>query len=192
MNKMFANVITLSPRRAWADWAGLIASIGCAVHCAVMPLVLAYLPSFGLSWLADEMFHRWMAVLCFGLAAAAFIPGWQKHRSFVPGIWGAAGLLLLTTAAFGSEESCCVSCTPNDATISTALDVECAFCESSEAIVPTTAGGFSPISLSSFATPLGGLLLVVGHIVNHSLSCKLQADSCCLTDNESMHRPVRL
>ena len=60
---MFANVITLSPRRAWADWAGLIASIGCAVHCAVMPLVLAYLPSFGLSWLADEMFHRWMAVL---------------------------------------------------------------------------------------------------------------------------------
>ena len=30
---------------SWADRAGMIASIGCAIHCAAMPLVLAYLPA---------------------------------------------------------------------------------------------------------------------------------------------------
>ena len=62
MSKMFASVTPLTialPRRAWADWAGMIASIGCAIHCAAMPLVLAYLPTLGLSWLADEVFHKW-------------------------------------------------------------------------------------------------------------------------------------
>ena len=44
--------------KTWADWAGMIASIGCAIHCAAMPMVLAYLPALGLGWLAGEEFHR--------------------------------------------------------------------------------------------------------------------------------------
>ncbi|MEZ6100979.1 MAG: MerC domain-containing protein [Pirellulaceae bacterium] len=77
------------PSSTWADRAGMVASIGCAIHCAAMPLVLAYLPALGLTWLSDEGFHKWMAAICFGLAAAAFVPGWRKHRSFLPAIWGA-------------------------------------------------------------------------------------------------------
>lgn len=179
---------TLSPRAAWADWAGMIASIGCAIHCAAMPLVLAYLPSFGLGWLAEEGFHKWMALLCFGLAAAAFVPGWRKHGSFVPAIWAAAGLFLLTTAAFGLEESCCTSCSASHAASTThtgAPGEGCALCELSAAKEPIAAAGVSWSSVTPFITPLGGLLLVVGHLLNHRKSCNCQGTNCCLTDDES-------
>lgn len=159
------------PRQAWADWAGMVASIGCAIHCAAMPLVFAYLPALGLSWLADEGFHRVMAIVCFGLAMAAFVPGWRKHRSFAPIAWGIAGLTLLNLAAFGLEDGCCPSCHPQAAVCA---DAEC---ESCEAVVTTETAGTSlagfPVAL---ITPLGGLLLVVGHVVNHTKNCKCK---CC-------------
>ena len=64
---------------AWRDWLGMVASIGCAIHCAAMPFVIAYLPALGLSFLADESFHKWMALVCFLIAIVAFIPGVRKH-----------------------------------------------------------------------------------------------------------------
>ena len=187
MNNMVVSETVLAnslPYRAWGDWAGMILSIGCAVHCAAMPLALSYLPSLGLSFLVDQVFHQWMAVFCFGVAAFAFIPGWRRHGSLVPAVWGAAGLLLLMTAAFGFEESCCVSCPANDAGNATATDLECTLCEPSESIVSNAAAGFDRISFTSLVTPLGGLLLVVGHVVNHVKSCNCQGSSCCLTETE--------
>ena len=59
----------------WRDSLGIIASVGCAIHCAAMPFVIAYLPALGLSFLADEAFHKWMALACFLIAIAAFVPG---------------------------------------------------------------------------------------------------------------------
>jgi hypothetical protein len=192
----------LNPRGAWADWAGLIASIGCAIHCAAMPLVTAYLPFLGFEWLADEGFHRGMAIACFALAIAAFAPGWRKHRSLTPAIWGGAGLLLLTTAAFALEGNCCAACSTDDVAPPEATacnDASCPLCHAEEeaatgaepAATPSTtttsaatastadSSGFSK-SLVPFITPLGGLLLVVGHISNHRNSCRCQKNTCCL------------
>ena len=56
----------------WQDSLGMVASIGCAIHCAAMPFVIAYLPALGLSFLADEAFHQWMALVCFLIAIGAF------------------------------------------------------------------------------------------------------------------------
>ena len=185
---MFASetpVTMLFPRRAWADWAGMIASIGCAIHCAAMPLVLVYLPTLGLSWLADEVFHKWMAVLCFGLAAAAFVPGWRSHGSFLPAFWAAAGLLLLTTAAFGLEGACCASCLGDEPVASAATCVDCSDCQSSETIVPASAPGIVSAWIPFLITPVGGLLLVVGHALNHLKKCQCRGSGCCLTDGES-------
>ena len=174
-----------SPARGrWADWAGMIASIGCAVHCAAMPLVLAYLPTLGLGWLASDGFHKWMALICFALAAAAFVPGWRKHRSFRPAIWGGLGLLLLATAAFGFEESCCATCASNDQVATPSVHAECSSCQAVELESPSVA---SSIALFvPYMTPLGGLLLVVGHVVNHRTSCKCQGDACCLTGEDTI------
>ena len=69
-----------SNQRAWADWAGMLASIGCAIHCAAMPLVIGYLPLLGIGWLADESFHQVMTGICFVLAAAAF-RAWLEEAS---------------------------------------------------------------------------------------------------------------
>lgn len=179
----------------WADMVGMVASIGCAIHCASMPIILAYLPTFGLSWLAEEGFHQWMAVVCFALAASAFVPGWRKHGSLVPGIWGAAGVLLLSTAAFGMECSCCLS---EDLEQSTSAsnsglrcdDETCEFCSAETSVVEK--GPSASVSepngwfawLTPLVTPLGGLLLVVGHICNQRKSCHCRGDHCCLPANE--------
>ncbi|QDT11409.1 MerC domain-containing protein [Planctomycetes bacterium K23_9] len=106
MNTM--NTLTrISPAR---DWIGIVASIGCAVHCAAMPFVIAYLPMLGLSFLADEGFHRWMTLACFAIALAAFVPGFRQHRRWVPGAIAVIGLSLITFAAFGIAGDCCVAC----------------------------------------------------------------------------------
>ena len=175
-------------RQIWADWLGMVASIGCAIHCAAMPLIIAYLPALGLSWLADEGFHQWMAAICFGLAALAFLPGWRKHRSLVPVLVGGAGVLLLTVAAYGLEEPCCPSCVDlqeQQVQESACDDPACTACakettaEPEEASPPTMAGMFTP-----FMTPMGGLLLVFGHVANHRKSCRCSEGGCCLSTVE--------
>ena len=111
----------------WADWTGLAASIACGIHCAAMPLLLSYLPSFGLSWLAHEGFHQWMTVACFLFAAAAFVPGWRKHKSLVPAFSGVIGITLLSLSAFVFGDECCAAAAQNQGSQSAACtDAACA------------------------------------------------------------------
>ncbi|REK17427.1 MAG: MerC domain-containing protein [Planctomycetota bacterium] len=170
---------------AWADGAGMIASIGCAIHCAAMPLVLAYLPLLGLEWLAGEEFHRWMAGVCLVLAAAAFVPGWRRHRSWRPAMWGTAGLLVLTTTAFATESNCCATCSADggDLTaVSACSDASCSHCKSEQEHAAATVQHDASLGLlTALLTPFGGLLLVVGHLSNHRRKCRCQEDRCCLS-----------
>lgn len=94
----------------WSDWLGMVASIGCAIHCAAMPFVIAYLPTLGLTFLADAAFHQWMAVGCFAIALTAFVPGLRKHGRLKPVLIGSVGLAMISVAAFGFEGDCCSSC----------------------------------------------------------------------------------
>ena len=103
---------------AWSDWAGMVASIGCAIHCAAMPFVIAYLPALGLSFLADEAFHKWMAFGCFAIALTAFVPGLRKHGRLTPVIIGSAGLVMISVAAFGFAGECCAACETGSASVS--------------------------------------------------------------------------
>ncbi|MEM9826342.1 MAG: MerC domain-containing protein [Planctomycetota bacterium] len=92
------------------DWIGIVASVACAIHCAAMPFVIASLPALGLSFLADEAFHKWMALVCFVIAIAAFVPGFRAHRRWFPMAIAGAGLVLITGAAFGLAGDCCATC----------------------------------------------------------------------------------
>ena len=109
----------------WSDWIGLAASIGCAIHCAAMPFVIAYLPALGLSFLANEAFHKWMAVGCFAIALTAFVPGFRKHRRLMPVIVASVGLVMISTAAFGFAGECCAACETNEASWATACKDSC-------------------------------------------------------------------
>ena len=177
---------------AWKDWIGVVASIGCAIHCAAMPFVIAFLPALGLSFLADEAFHKWMALACFVIALAAFVPGWRKHRRLTPAIIAVVGITVITSAAFGMTGDCCAACdattasaavTTTDPTV-TCTDVCCELCSADAAeqdtllaATPSTANLLAiPAWLSPWVTPIGGLLLVCGHLLNRRYGCLC---GCC-------------
>ncbi|MEL7497628.1 MAG: MerC domain-containing protein [Planctomycetota bacterium] len=177
---------------SWRDWLGVTASIGCAIHCAAMPFVIAYLPALGLSFLAVEAFHKWMALFCFLIAIAAFIPGLRTHQNWLPVSIGAFGLGLITFAAFGLAGECCPSCSaamdPGSSATSAAHADEgcehcdqCAACEESQEHL-TTVSDLRTTSTSWLAmlgpwiTPLGGLVLVTAHLLNRRLACLC---GCC-------------
>lgn len=196
---------TSGQRTDWADGVGLIASIGCAIHCAAMPFVVAYLPALGLSFLAEEAFHKWMAVGCFVIALAAFIPGLRKHGRFTPVTIGGIGLAMISVAAFGFAGECCAACRIHETRVvsnvaATCTEAGCPFCESenlsastinartasanqTESLQTTSSwvGGFAP-----WLTPLGGLVLVSAHLLNRRYGCLC---GCC--DRGAGKRAVR-
>ncbi len=82
---------------AWhvADRVGAMASFLCAVHCALLPFVLALLPFVGLGFLADHRFERGFVIFACVLAAIALGRGYRRHRLRQPLLLAAAGIALL-------------------------------------------------------------------------------------------------
>ena len=187
---------------AWRDWLGIVASIGCAIHCAAMPFVIASLPAWGLGFLADESFHKWMALICFLIAIVAFVPGLRKHRNWLPVSVGAAGLFLITFAAFGLAGECCPSCastTTNAGADSAAVEAgcdqcdECSGCFTSDSALANNKSATEAMSeantdkgllstLAPWLTPFGGLLLVSAHLLNRRFGCLC---GCCIPGTKS-------
>ena len=186
----------------WADWTGLAASIACGIHCAAMPLLLSYLPSFGLSWLAHEGFHQWMTVLCFIFAASAFVPGWRKHKSLVPAFSGVIGITLLSLSAFVFGDECCAAATESQLAQNTACtdvactDVACTDAACTDAACSEQKSGqamdikkrFQFASFTNWLSPLGGLFLVIGHIANHRKNCTCSSGHCCLEADHTLRQ----
>ena len=191
---------------AWSDWIGMLASIGCAIHCAAMPFVIAYLPALGLTFLADEAFHKWMAVGCFVVAMTAFVPGLRKHGRLTPVIIGCVGLVMISIAAFGFAGECCAAC-ESDVTLESAVatsesavagavctDECCEHCAeedasgssidsdaSSPSLVTASVGSFSWLGrVAPWLTPLGGIVLVCAHLLNRHHGCLC---GCCSEPN---------
>ena len=192
------SLVMADRRSGWGDWVGVLASVGCAIHCAAMPFVIAYLPTLGLSFLADEAFHKWMAVGCFAIASMAFVPGLQKHGRLTPVIIGSFGLVMISVPAFGFAGQCCASCDseiasvlagdvdgcadkccdpcPNKAAVDESTDRLLATSNSST-LVPAEldeAGG----RIARWLTPLGGIVLVAAHLLNRRFGCLC---GCCET-----------
>ncbi|MDX1933041.1 MAG: MerC domain-containing protein [Capsulimonadales bacterium] len=63
------------------DRVGATASIACAVHCALMPLVVTLLPLIGLSFLADERVEWGLLALSATVGIVSLCLGFRTHRS---------------------------------------------------------------------------------------------------------------
>ena len=176
----------------WADWTGLAASIACGIHCAAMPLLLSYLPSFGLSWLAHEGFHQWMTILCFIFAASAFIPGWRKHKSLVPAFSGVIGITLLSLSAFVFGDECCAAATGSqlaqNAACTDAACTDAACSEQKSGQATDVQKSFQFASFTNWLSPLGGFFLVIGHIANHRKNCTCSSGHCCLEADHTLRQ----
>lgn len=78
-----------------ADRIGATASFLCAIHCALLPFVLALLPFLGLEFLADQRFERGFVLFACALALIALIRGFRRHQQPLPLLLAAPGLALL-------------------------------------------------------------------------------------------------
>jgi hypothetical protein len=79
------------------DRFGATASFLCAVHCALLPLVIAVLPALGLSFLANHAYERAFIAFASTLALASLAFGFRRHRRFRAFWFLAPGVLLLIT-----------------------------------------------------------------------------------------------
>ncbi len=74
------------------DRLGATGSTLCAIHCALLPVVIAVLPSLGIAtWLGDD-FERGFVVFASLLGLFTLIQGYRRHRAMralsllVPGL----------------------------------------------------------------------------------------------------------
>jgi hypothetical protein len=84
-------------KRWWhlADRLGAAAAFLCAIHCALLPFVLALLPLVGLEFLGTHAFERNFVLFACVLATATLVVGYRRHRRPLPLSLALPGLVLL-------------------------------------------------------------------------------------------------
>lgn len=85
---------------ARADRVGFAASFLCAVHCALLPLVLALLPTFGLKIGGWVDFDQAFVVFATLLGATTLTLGYRRHRAFRAWALLLPGLALVWAGSF--------------------------------------------------------------------------------------------
>ena len=89
--------------KLWWDRLGITLSVVCLLHCLALPVALATLPVVAANWPENAQFHTVMALVLMPVAMLAVLPGLRMHGRKSVGVAMAAGLSLLSTAAFGEE-----------------------------------------------------------------------------------------
>lgn len=77
------------------DRFGASASFLCAVHCAMLPLVVAIPPSLGLGFLSEHAFERGFVVFSVAVAIASLWYGFRRHHRLAAFLFMVPGVLLL-------------------------------------------------------------------------------------------------
>ena len=78
------------------DFLGITASVLCAIHCAVLPLLLASLPILGINIIHNAYFEYGMIVLAFLIGSWALLHGFRRHHGrLIPLLLFTGGMLLL-------------------------------------------------------------------------------------------------
>jgi hypothetical protein len=85
------------------DTAGTAASLLCAIHCALMPLVVTLLPLVGLGFLASEGVEWTLLALSAVLGCTSLCFGYRTHRRRTALAVLATGLALLAMGRLCEE-----------------------------------------------------------------------------------------
>ena len=67
------------------DRVGVFASVLCAIHCALTPILLLMLPTFGRVW-SHPASHWGMALFVVPVAAFTLTRGFRRHRRRWPSV----------------------------------------------------------------------------------------------------------
>ncbi len=83
---------------------GIATSLACAIHCALLPILVSTLPVFGINIIHNSFFEWGMIGLAFLVGSYSLFHGFIKHhRSFVPLILFFAGFTFLVLKQFFVE-----------------------------------------------------------------------------------------
>jgi tetrahydromethanopterin S-methyltransferase subunit C len=83
------------------DALGVATSLACAIHCAVLPLVITSLPLFGINLIHNNFFEAGMITLAFFIGSFSLYHGYKKHHhNALPLFVFAAGFICLVSKQF--------------------------------------------------------------------------------------------
>lgn len=88
-------------RRVNPDLLGMVTSVACAIHCAILPLVITSLPVFGINIINNSRFEWMMIGIAFTVGCLALAHGYGgHHRNFKPLLVFTAGFTFLILKQF--------------------------------------------------------------------------------------------
>ena len=87
-----------------ADKAAISLSILCSIHCLLVPLAVALLPTVVAVSLNDEALHLWILIAVVPISAIALTLGCKKHKRYGLLLIGGLGLSVLCAAALLGHE----------------------------------------------------------------------------------------
>lgn len=83
------------------DIIGIATSVACAIHCALLPLILTSLPLFGINIIHNLAFEWTMIGIAFAVGSYSLFHGYIKHHhSLRPVLIFAAGFIFLFLKQF--------------------------------------------------------------------------------------------
>lgn len=91
----------MSHAQSKLDRVGMILSIGCMIHCILLPVILPLLPLLGLMVGHDGYFHLILGGLIVVTAVLALIPGMKKHLNVLPLSLGGYGIAFIFGGGVG-------------------------------------------------------------------------------------------
>jgi hypothetical protein len=78
------------------DALGIVTSVACAIHCAVLPLLISSLPLFGINIIDNVYFEYFMIIIAFVIGIYSLYHGFKKHHhSYFPLSIFSIGFVLL-------------------------------------------------------------------------------------------------
>ncbi|MEP7255768.1 MAG: MerC domain-containing protein [Ferruginibacter sp.] len=83
------------------DAMGIATSVACAIHCALLPVLLTALPIFGVNIIHNLFFEWGMIILAFLVGSYSLFHGFIKHhRSYLPILIFSIGFIFLVLKQF--------------------------------------------------------------------------------------------
>jgi ribose/xylose/arabinose/galactoside ABC-type transport system permease subunit len=78
------------------DALGIATSLACAIHCAILPLVLTSLPVLGINIIENVGFEFGMIILAMVIGFYSLWHGYrQHHHGLLPSVFFGMGIILL-------------------------------------------------------------------------------------------------
>lgn len=92
---IFAIHIYMTTKINW-DVMGVATSVACAIHCALLPVLMSSLPLFGINIIHNLYFEWGMIALAFLVGSYSLFHGFVKHhQSIIPVLLFSTGFVFL-------------------------------------------------------------------------------------------------